>query len=301
MAAAAAATATAAAYPVWVDPQQIHHCGSAIHPEHPARVITTLEEIERSLAGKVAINSNQLPLAPSITAACSKPHSWRMLADGDTYATRATAALLVRGQGLLNAAVDHLAAGHHPSAFVLIRPPGHHAGPGNTPAGFCHQNNVWHAALRFIRAGFQNVAIFDWDVHHGDGTEALLRQSHHPIRFCSMHAYGPDIYPGTGAAIDTPTLLNIPLAKGTGPRTYYQIFQEKVLPFLESADVILISAGYDGHADDPMGYLRLNEEVYHSMSKDLKGLGVPVLFVLEGGYHVGALARSVVATITPWL
>jgi acetoin utilization deacetylase AcuC-like enzyme len=293
--------ATNTPYHVWVDSQQIHHWGSAVHPEHPARVITILEEIARTIGDKVVICSNDLPLDAATVASCSKPNAWRLLADGDTYQTAATPALLQRGRTMLDSAVEHLAGGGGRSTFVLIRPPGHHAGPSKTPAGFCHQNNVWHAALGLCKAGFSNVAIFDWDVHHGDGTEALWRESRAPIRFCSMHAYGPDIYPGTGAEWDAKGLLNIPLAKGTGPRTYYQIFRERVLPFLGTADAIVISAGYDGHADDPMGYLRLTEEVYESMSKDLKELGVPVLFVLEGGYHVGALARSVVATIRPWL
>jgi acetoin utilization deacetylase AcuC-like enzyme len=294
------------AYHLWVDPEQLHHWGSAVHPEHPARVITILEEVERTIGDKVVVRKTNLPLDNAIVTACCQPNAWRLLADGDTYQTPATPVLLERGQRMLENAVEHLvtriAEAEGRSTFVLIRPPGHHATlNGGKPAGFCYQNNAWYAALRLCNAGFSNVAIFDWDVHHGDGTEALWRASAAPIRFCSMHAYGPDIYPGTGAEWDSKGLLNIPLEKGTGPRTYYQIFRERVLPFLGTADAIVISAGYDGHKDDPMGYFRLTEEVYESMSRDLKELGVPVLFVLEGGYHVGALARSVVATIRPWL
>lgn len=288
-------------YPVWVDFQHIHHFGDAMHPEHPARVERILEELGRVLGTKIDLHASTESLESTIVAACSKKGAWSRTTDGDTYKTPATAVLVERGTAMLKEAVDHLVAGKSRSGFVLIRPPGHHAGPGKSPAGFCHKNNVWHAALRFWDAGYKNIGIFDWDVHHGDGTEALWRLSRSPIRFCSMHAFGPDIYPGTGAAFESKGLLNVPLPKGTGPRTYYKMFQEKVLPFLETSDVVLISAGYDGHKDDPMGYLRLDEEVYFAMSRDLKGLGCPVLFVLEGGYNADALARCVVATIGPWL
>ena len=288
-------------YPVWVDSQQKYHFGDAMHPEHPTRVERILIELHSVLGSKVDFHATTDPLEASLLAACSKKSAWSRTTDGDTYRTPATDVLVERGQRMLDDAVEHLAAGKSRSGFVLIRPPGHHAGPGNRPAGFCHKNNVWYAALRCVDAGYKNVGIFDWDVHHGDGTEALWRLSRAPIRFCSMHAFGPDVYPGTGAAFESKGLLNVPLPKGTGPRTYYKAFQENVLPFLETSDIILISAGFDGHKDDPMGYLRLDEEVYFAMSKDLKGLGCPVLFVLEGGYNPEALARSVVATIGPWL
>ncbi len=288
-------------YPVWVDPAHIHHYGGAVHPEHPARVERIVAEVGRLLHPKIDFRVTTEPLDPALVAACNKKKAWSLLGDGDTYQTAATEALLERGCVMLDEAVDELAAGSHCSAFVLIRPPGHHAGPDGLHAGFCHQNNVWHAALRFCAAGFTNVTIFDWDVHHGDGTEALWRASTDPIRFCSMHAFGPGIYPGTGHAYESEGLLNVPVREGTGSRTYYQLFREKVLPFLETADVLLISAGYDGHKEDPMGYLRLDEDTYRAMSRDLKEVGCPVLFVLEGGYNTDALARSVVETIRPWL
>jgi acetoin utilization deacetylase AcuC-like enzyme len=293
-------------FPVWVDLEHIHHFGDRMHPEHPGRVERILMELHHVFGNKIDLHANADPLPEDILAACTKKTSWRPTTDGDTYETAATELLLERGRAMLDAAVDTLIEGsprHNNCGFVLIRPPGHHAGPDDIPTGFCHQNNVWHAALRFAEAGYENITIFDWDVHHGDGTEAIWRSSPplSPIRFCSMHAFGPGIYPGTGEAFESRGLLNVPVAKGTGGRSYYKLFREKVLPFLESADVILISAGYDAHADDPMGYLRLDEETYYAMSRDVKGLGCPVLFVLEGGYNPDALARSVVATMRPWL
>ncbi len=258
-------------------------------------------ELTHVFGRRIDLHANAEPLTAEVLAACTKKSDWRPLTDGDCYETAATEPLLERGREMLDAAVDHLVAGHNHSAFVLVRPPGHHVGAHSIPSGFCHQNNVWHAALRFAAAGYKKITIFDWDVHHGDGTEALWRATHAPIRFCSMHAYGPGIYPGTGAAFESSDLLNVPVAKGTGARSYYRLFREKVFPFLETSDAIIISAGYDAHADDPMGYLRLDEEVYRAMSRDLKEVGCPVLFVLEGGYNPDALARSVVATIRPWL
>lgn len=294
------AAATSPAFPVWVDYQHIHHFGDKLHPEHPARIECTLREIHRVFGSRITLHGNTIRLEEDIITACSRRKPWSLLADGDTYRTAATPFLLKRGREMLDAAVDDLVSSKR-GGFVLIRPPGHHAGPGDSPGGFCHQNNIWYTALQCCKAGFKNVAIFDWDVHHGDGTETLCRSSHHPIRFCSMHAYGLDIYPGTGDAYESDKILNIPLPCGTGSRTYLRMFREKVLPFLETADILLISAGYDAHKEDPMGYLRLDEDTYKTMSEDLKGLGRPVLFVLEGGYNPDALARSVVATITPWI
>jgi acetoin utilization deacetylase AcuC-like enzyme len=188
-------------------------------------------------------------------------------------------------------------------AFVCIRPPGHHANSKGIATGFCHQNNVWIAIQSLKNQGFHSIGVFDWDAHHGDGTEDCVRSAADPnIRFVSMHAFGLDIFPGTGL-YQSDTILNIPLKVGTDSETYVGHFAGSVIPFLAKGkpDILIISAGYDGHEKDPMGLLQLREQTYTYMSGQLKSLNCPVLFLLEGGYSPAVLASCVVATLKPWL
>ena len=275
-----------------------------MHPESPERV----EAILAALPAGVDLRIWRSPLPAEVRSAVDKKgQAWSKTLDADTYKTAATPFLLERGRELLNAAVDAVLTGETNRGFALIRPPGHHAGPLNIPTGFCHQNNLWHCAERFYAAGKTQIAMLDWDVHHGDGTEAILAHkgaAYPGIRFCSIHAFGPGIYPGTGAASRSDTILNLPLPRGCGPVSFLRSFRTEALPYLlekGKPDVILVSAGYDAHKDDPMGYMRLEDDTYAAMSEDLKGIGCPVLFVLEGGYNTAALGRSVAATIRPWL
>jgi acetoin utilization deacetylase AcuC-like enzyme len=211
-------------------------------------------------------------------------------------------------------------------AFVLIRPPGHHSDNTGSAEGFCHQNNAWIAATLFQAYGLSNITILDWDAHHGDGTESYVKElgtENNNIRFCSLHAYGPDVYPGTGAELMTPTLLNVPLPVGTRTRTYMKYFHNIVMPWLnkpgigaKASDsnysvgsltsnripgVIIVSAGYDGHREDPMELLGLDESAFKEMSAELKKFGCPVLFLLEGGYNPEVLGSCVKATLEPWI
>jgi acetoin utilization deacetylase AcuC-like enzyme len=283
---------------VWLDLEQEVHKGDLDHPESPLR-IKAIQALLQTRIG-VVMKERSDPIPRILEPASS--HSWT-LADGDTYCTPYTPILLERGYQMIQEATRALALHRTPCAFVCIRPPGHHANSKGIASGFCHQNNVWIAVEQLKNQGFHSIGIFDWDAHHGDGTEDCVRDAADPhIRFVSLHAYGPGIFPGTGL-YQSDTVLNIPLRQGTDSETYVGHFMGSVLPFLAKGkpDIIIISAGYDGHEKDPMGLLQLREQTYTYMSGQLKSLTCPVLFLLEGGYNPEVLGSCVEATLKPWL
>lgn len=198
--------------------------------------------------------------------------------------------------------VDHV-LNQREAVFVLARPPGHHA-IRSTGMGFCLLNNVAIAAnYALTKPGVERVAIVDWDVHHGNGTEALV--DHNPrIFYCSLHQF--PCYPGTGAAGDRGqhgNVLNIPLKPGGDGKVYREAFEHKVLPFLRQAkpDLLLVSAGYDANHSDPLAYMNLIPEDYGMMTHYLMEISPYPVLGLEGGYHLPSLAKSVVETLQPLL
>ena len=282
---------------LWLDLEQEVHKGDATHPESPLRIKAIQKAVEQLSSLHLRIRSDPIPkiLEPASS------HSW-FLDEGDTYSTPYTAALLERGALMIEEATRALALHTTKCAFVCIRPPGHHTNAQGAASGFCHQNNVWIAVEQLKGQGFHSIGILDWDAHHGDGTEDCVRTAADPkIRFVSLHAFGQGIFPGTGL-YQSDTILNIPLKLGTDSETYVGVFTRHVVPFLEKGipDILIISAGYDGHEKDPMGLLQLREQTYAYMSGQLKSLNCPVLFLLEGGYNPAVLASCVVATLTPW-
>jgi acetoin utilization deacetylase AcuC-like enzyme len=191
-------------------------------------------------------------------------------------------------------------------AFCGLRPPGHHA-ERDRAMGFCLFNNVAVAAAHAIaECGTERVLILDWDVHHGNGTEAIFYGS--PEVFYSSIHQSP-LYPGTGAATDFGSgagdgyTANLPVPPGSGPDEFLALVQHVVAPIAREwrPGLLCISAGYDAHRDDPLANCELDDAAYADMSatmRDLAGeLGVPLLICLEGGYSLAALSRSVVATL----
>ena len=283
---------------IWIDIAQIHHKGSYLHPEHPNRILAIQERIQtwdpRSYILHSPIQKLLLPELPTVSI------PWTML-EGDTYITEATPELLRRGCEMIEDSAEALTKGITSCAFVLIRPPGHHA-VQNRVSGFCHQNNAWMAAKQLQVRGMERITILDWDAHHGDGTEQCVREGNNRfIRFCSLHAFGRGVYPGTGKRLESEQILNVPFPTNTDSETYLCQFYSKVMPFMEGSDAIIVSAGYDGHEKDPMGLLRLKESTYREMAAALKEIGCPLLFLLEGGYRPDVLASCVEATLKPWL
>jgi acetoin utilization deacetylase AcuC-like enzyme len=193
--------------------------------------------------------------------------------------------------------VDLVMASGEP-AFVLARPPGHHAEP-NGGMGFCIFNNAAIAATYALAHGAQRVAILDWDVHHGNGTQTVVESSPH-LAYCSLHE-SPQ-YPGTGKASETGVynnILNIPMSAGSSIDQYQPLFAEKVIPFLSNfqPDLLIVSAGYDANQDDPLASILLQPADFGIFTDYCLPLTRKIVFGLEGGYDFDSLGKSVVATI----
>jgi len=194
--------------------------------------------------------------------------------------------------------VDRVLATGNP-AFVLARPPGHHA-KRNRGMGFCLFSNAAIAATYALElSGIDRVAILDWDVHHGNGTQDIV-ESNPQIAYCSLHQ-SPG-YPRTGYANERglyDNVLNIPMPPGSAIALYRQAFELKVMPFLSKfqPDLLIVSAGYDANAVDPLASIELLPEDFGLLAKYALQLTRRIVFGLEGGYDLSALAESVKATI----
>jgi acetoin utilization deacetylase AcuC-like enzyme len=301
--------------PVWLEhPSSLLH-ETGPHPEQPARIVA----IERELAARDWLGFERVT-SPAIDRAVLHtvhPEAYvasieRACANGggqfdvDTVVSPHSFEAAMHGAGGAVRMVDLLLDGDAPYAFSAHRPPGHHALPARA-MGFCLFNNVALAARYALDTrGLDRVMIVDWDVHHGNGTNDIFHDTDR-VLFVSIHQ--SPLYPGTGPASDVGSgdgrgfTVNLPVPPGADDRLFRSLVDRVAVPLARSFEpqLMLISAGYDAHREDPLGSCELTEEGYAAMTRSVRSacetLGIQVGCVLEGGYALGALARSVAATL----
>jgi acetoin utilization deacetylase AcuC-like enzyme len=223
--------------------------------------------------------------------------------DADTFMSPGTLPAALHAVGGACLAVDEVMRGSVANAFCAIRPPGHHA-ESDSGMGFCIFNNVAIAARHAQKAhGAERVAIIDWDVHHGNGTQEIFWKDP-SVLYASSHQF--PFYPGTGAANETGVgnIVNAPLEAGAGAAEFRSALTGKLLPAIDAfrPDLILISAGFDAHRRDPLGMLELGEEDFVWATRELMALANRhcagrIVSMLEGGYDLQALAGSTAAHV----
>lgn len=274
------------------------------HPEQVAR----LHAIERALADVEGLDRRAAPLCADADILLCHPQSYfdRIKAhghgplDADTWMSEGSLQAARRAVGGALAAVDAVLAGEVTNAFVATRPPGHHA-ETETSMGFCLFGNVSIAAKHALeRHGLARVAVVDFDVHHGNGTQDLLWNEPRALLATSQQM---PLWPSTGAAGETgghDNVLNVPLAPETGSKEMRAAYETTVFPRVAAfaPELILVSAGFDAHADDPLANLNWSDDDFAWLTERLCGLaqdhcGGRLVSVLEGGYDLAALGRAV--------
>lgn len=296
------------------DPTFDAHRPRGQHPERPERLEAARSGLDAALPASAR---HALPASEANDEALCRVHApayVRALRDAlgrgsghldpDTYFSEGSAEAAWRAAGGAAALAQHLLEPAHGAGIALLRPPGHHARP-SASMGFCMLNNVAVAAAEALAQGAERVAIVDWDVHHGNGTQEAFYEDPR-VLFVSTHQF--PFYPGTGSAAEVGVgagagfTANIPMPAGVGPAAYGEAFRALVLPLLEAyaPELLLVSAGFDAHERDPLAGLSLDADTFGAMTTALRrhaethdiGLGL----LLEGGYDLDALEASVAAS-----
>jgi acetoin utilization deacetylase AcuC-like enzyme len=303
---------------LYTDPLFLKH-ETGPHPENPNRLRSITARLEKAgLIRKCRAGSYQ-PLKEDAVAelhSAKQVQAAKQLAahggghiDPDTVVSPDSFQVALAAAGACVAAVDAVLKGTDRTALCLVRPPGHHATPARS-MGFCLFNNIALAVHHAKKAhGLTRVLIVDWDVHHGNGTQDIFYEDPE-VLFYSIHRYGGGFYPGTGAASETGRgkglgyTFNVPVRFGTPRKEYHDRFKKaldeaagKIKP-----ELVLVSAGFDAHAQDPIGSLGLEVEDFAVLTREVIAVakthaGGRLVSCLEGGYHLEALAVSVEAHV----
>jgi acetoin utilization deacetylase AcuC-like enzyme len=303
------------------DPSFLQH-GSPTHRERPERLLA----VERALAAEgLHERLERLPARPAtdaelervhlgshveqLTSFCAHGGGWL---DDDTYASPDSEQVARLASGAAICAVDRVVRDGAPFAFVACRPPGHHA-TADAAMGFCLYNHVAVAARHAREVlHLERVAIVDWDVHHGNGTQAIFYDDP-SVLFASLHQ--SPLYPGTGHASERGhgagmgTTLNLPLPPGQGDAEYLRLMEEVVRPALLDfrPQLLLVSAGFDAHERDLLAQMQVTTAGFAAMARAVGrmardcGAEGRLVALLEGGYDLEGLSSSVVATLQAWL
>jgi len=298
---------------IYSHPVFLEHATPPGHPERPDR----LRAIARVLDDETfaALDRVEAPRADEATISYAHParyveairnaipESGIRAIDADTSVSPKSLEAAIRAVGAANAAVDDVFSGKASNVFVASRPPGHHA-ERSTAMGFCLFNNAAIAARYAQRKhGAERVAVVDWDVHHGNGTQDIFWDDP-SVLYCSTHQM--PLYPGTGAKDETGAgnIVNAPLSPNTGGDLFREAFRSRILPAIDdfSPDLIIVSAGFDAHHRDPLAQLYLTEEDFdwatgQLMDRAAGSAGGRLVSLLEGGYDLEGLSSSVAAHV----
>jgi acetoin utilization deacetylase AcuC-like enzyme len=300
---------------LYTDPLFLRH-ETGQHPERPDRLRAITARLEKGNLAKRCKEGAYEPLTAELVAAL---HSRQQVdeiqrlanrgggrLDADTVVSAESYRVGLAAAGACVSAVEAIVKGRDRNALCLVRPPGHHATPTRS-MGFCLFNSIALAAHSAkTEHGLTRILIVDWDVHHGNGTQDIFYEDAN-VAFVSIHRYGHGFYPGTGAAHETGRgkglghIFNVPIRYGTTRKEYHAKFRggleaaAKIKP-----ELVLVSAGFDAHASDPIGSLGLDVDDFVTLTKEVVDLAQThcqgrLVSCLEGGYHLDALAESVAA------
>ena len=293
------------------------HDPGAGHPESPARLRAVLEALDQDrFAGLDRIEAQRATIE-QLQRAHSAEHVARIFAvapknddalriDEDTVMCGASLDAALRAAGAVCGAIDGVLAARHQRAFCAVRPPGHHATHAHA-MGFCLFNSVAVGATHALASGLERVAIVDFDVHHGNGSQDIFANDAR-VLYASTHEM--PLYPGTGLRRETGVgnIVNEPLPSGGGSGEFRAAYRERVLPALDAfaPQLVLISAGFDAHRLDPLADLNLDADDYAWVTRELVGIANQyasgrVVSSLEGGYSLTALRESTAAHVAALL
>jgi acetoin utilization deacetylase AcuC-like enzyme len=295
---------------ILANPEHLRHHSEG-HPERPERATAILEAIARSDLGLT------IEPAPAVSEALiTRLHDSRYIAmleraaasgggylDPDTYITPDSMPAARTAAGGVVEGLERVLDGRASHAFAVIRPPGHHAEHARA-MGFCLLNNIGIGVMAAREKGIRRIAVLDFDVHHGNGTQHSF-ENDPELFYASTHQY--PFYPGTGAAGErgsSENVLNVPLRMGTDDSGFLGAWEKKIGPALDAfrPELLLVSAGFDAHRDDPLAGLDVSTDGYRELARMIKAwAGTHAkgrsVWALEGGYDLKALADSVVGCL----